>query len=83
MAKEMKRRWKIAVSGAVFLSIAAFGTVVGLDWLDRAYPPPLPERLTISTEVMDRDGSLLRAYATPDGYWRLNTRIADVDPKFL
>ncbi|ERM01274.1 penicillin-binding protein 1C [Brucella intermedia 229E] len=67
----------------MFLCIAAFGTVVGLDWLDRAYPPPLPERLTISTEVMDRDGSLLRAYATPDGYWRLNTRIEDVDPKFL
>ncbi len=43
----------------------------------------LPERLTISTEVMDRDGALLRAYATPDGYWRLNTRIEDVDPKFV
>ncbi len=67
----------------MFLGIAAIGTVVGLDWLDHAYPPPLPERLTISTEVRDRDGALLRAYATPDGYWRLNTRIEDVDPKFV
>ncbi|WP_435657640.1 penicillin-binding protein 1C [Brucella pituitosa] len=83
MAKQMKRRWKIAIGGAAFCGIAALGTVVGLDWLDRAYPPPLPERLTISTEVMDRDGALLRAYATPDGYWRLNTRIEDVDPKFV
>ncbi|MBB5702794.1 penicillin-binding protein 1C [Ochrobactrum daejeonense] len=78
----MKRRWKIAIGGAGILGIAAVATV-GLDWLDRAFPPPLPERLTISTEVMDRDGELLRAYATPDGYWRLNTRIEDVDPKFV
>lgn len=79
----MKRRWKIALGGAVILGIAALAGVAGLNWLDYAYPPPLPERLTISTEVMDRDGELLRAYATPDGYWRLNTRIADVDPKLI
>ncbi len=79
----MKRRWKIVIGCSAFLGIATLVGVTGLNWLDHAYPPPLPERLTISTEVMDRDGELLRAYATPDGYWRLNTRIEDVDPKLI
>ncbi|MBC2884931.1 penicillin-binding protein 1C [Ochrobactrum sp. CM-21-5] len=78
----MNRRIKFLIGGAAVVCAAALA-VMGLDWLDQAYPPPLPERLTISTEVMDRDGELLRAYATPDGYWRLNTRIEDVDTKFL
>jgi penicillin-binding protein 1C len=33
--------------------------------------------------VADRDGRLLRAYATSEGRWRLPARIADVDPKFF
>ncbi|MFC4624751.1 penicillin-binding protein 1C [Daeguia caeni] len=78
----MIRRRKILFAFAA-LVISAAALVAGLGWLDRAYPPPLPERLTISTEVLDRDGELLRAYATPDGYWRLNTRISDVDPKLI
>ena len=51
--------------------------------LDRAFPPPLPEKLTVSTEVQDRDGQLLRAFATPDGYWRLETRLDKVDKQFV
>ena len=33
--------------------------------------------------VLDRDGKLLRAYATPDGRWRLPATVEDVDPRFL
>ncbi len=70
-----------------FLGAAAIGlpaVVVGaLYALDRAYPPPLPARLAVSTEVVDRDGALLRAYATPDGFWRLDTRLDQVDPQFV
>ncbi|RUM99837.1 penicillin-binding protein 1C [Pseudaminobacter arsenicus] len=51
--------------------------------LDRTFPPPLPKQLTVSTEVLDRDGALLRAYATPDGYWRLDTHLDAVDPQFV
>ncbi len=51
--------------------------------LDRAFPPPLPETLPVSAEVLDRDGQLLRAYATPDGYWRLATGIGQVDENFV
>src|SRR6185369_11978443 len=35
------------------------------------------------TEVQDRDGQLLRAFATPDGYWRLETRLDQVDKQFV
>ena len=50
---------------------------------DRAFPPPLPAKLAVSTEVTDRDGALLRAYATPDGRWRLATTLDQVDPQFV
>ena len=53
----------------------AFGSFRSHLWqLDRAFPPPLPEKLPVSTEVQDRDGQLLRAFATPDGRWRLKPR---------
>jgi penicillin-binding protein 1C len=66
-----------SLAGLAGISIAAL-------WeLDRAFPPPLPARLTVSTEVQDRDGQLLRAFATPDGYWRLETRLDQVDKQFV
>jgi penicillin-binding protein 1C len=46
-------------------------------------PVPLGDRLDFSAEVVDRDGRLLRPYATPDGHWRLKATVADVDPRFL
>ena len=67
--------------------IGLCGVMVGgyfaLDALDRAYPPPLPQRLTTSTEVRDRDGLLLRAYPIPGGTWRLKTAVEDVDPHLV
>jgi penicillin-binding protein 1C len=33
--------------------------------------------------VLDRDGKLLRPYATPDGHWRLPAKVEDVDPRFV
>ena len=59
------------------------GAWFGLSALDRAYPPPLAEAGLVSTEIVDRDGNLLRAFATPQGRWRLATRIEDVDPKLI
>ncbi len=73
---------KIALAVAATGSIAAL-TAITLYTLDRAYPPPLPAQLTVSSEVLDRDGALLRAYATPDGYWRLGTTLDQVDPQFV
>ena len=37
----------------------------------------------LSTQVLDRNGRLLRAYATPEGRWRLPATVDDVDPRFV
>ncbi len=52
-------------------------------WIASLGPPPLGRDLAFSTQVLDRDGRLLRAYATLDGRWRLPAKIADVDPRFF
>ena len=61
----------LAMAGAVTLSIAALG------------PAPLGERLEFSTTVVDREGRLLRPYATSEGRWRLPARADSVDPRYL
>ncbi len=75
------RRRIVAVAGGV-VALASLGWVV-LETLDRAFPPPLAESREISKEVIDRDGALLRAFATSDGRWRLATRLDQVDPRFI
>ncbi|HWK65934.1 MAG TPA: penicillin-binding protein 1C [Rhizobiaceae bacterium] len=57
--------------------------VAGFVWLDDAYPPPLPTQMTVSAEVVDRDGALLRAFATPEGRWRLAVDLDQVDKRFV
>ncbi|MER9543937.1 penicillin-binding protein 1C [Mesorhizobium sp. M0437] len=73
---------RAAITGISLAGLAAI-TAVALWQLDRAFPPPLPAALTVSTEVQDRDGQLLRAFATPDGYWRLATSLDQVDKQFV
>ncbi|AZO00503.1 penicillin-binding protein 1C [Mesorhizobium sp. M9A.F.Ca.ET.002.03.1.2] len=76
LSKKVLRRIAItAASCAGFLALSA----AALWQLDRAFPPPLPAELIVSAEVQDRDGQLLRAFATPDGYWRLATRLDQID----
>jgi penicillin-binding protein 1C len=76
----MKRRW--LVSAGVIVALAVI-VPLGLDAADRAFPPPLERAATVSAEVHDADGKLLRAFATPEGRWRLNTTSAEVDPRFV
>jgi len=78
----MKRRWKFSVGFGACLLLAGAATL-GLDWADRAYPPPLENATVTSREVLDADGDLLRAFAAPQGRWRLKTDVEDVDPRFL
>ncbi|MER9477228.1 penicillin-binding protein 1C, partial [Mesorhizobium sp. M0520] len=73
---------RAAITGISLAGLAAI-TAAALWQLDRAFPPPLPAALTVSTEVQDRDGQLLRAFATPDGYWRLATSLDQVDKQFV
>jgi penicillin-binding protein 1C len=51
--------------------------------LDRIFPPNLARYLDRSTEVVDANGRLLRAFTTQDGLWRLKTSVDDVDPTYL
>jgi penicillin-binding protein 1C len=46
-------------------------------------PAPLGNDLEFSKQVLDRNGHLLRAYATTDGRWRLPAKVSDVDPRFF
>lgn len=78
------RRWPVRLATAVVaVGLVAVGAIVGLEAADRAFPPPLAEAGMVSAEVQDRDGRLLRAFATPDGLWRLRTQARDVDPRFV
>ncbi len=66
---------------AALLGISAFAAAAW--WIAALGPPPLGRGLAFSTRVVDRDGRLLRAYATAEGRWRLPATIADVDPRFF
>ncbi|MCF6112597.1 penicillin-binding protein 1C [Mesorhizobium muleiense] len=80
LSKKFLRRSAIAAASLSGFAAIAAATL----WqLDRSFPPPLPAALAVSTEVQDRDGQLLRAFATPDGYWRLATRLDQVDRQFV
>ena len=46
-------------------------------------PAPLGKDIEYSHVVLDRDGRLLRAYATKGGRWRLPATRKDVDPRFF
>jgi penicillin-binding protein 1C len=52
-------------------------------WMTSLGPTPLGQHLEFSTAVLDRDGRLLRAYATSQGRWRLPATVAEVDPRFF
>ncbi len=64
-------------------TLVAGAVLLGLDAADKAYPPPIDRAGQVSAEVLDADGQLLRAFATPEGRWRLKTDVSDVDPQFL
>ena len=80
------RRRKAIIVGIMTAALLMGGAAFGLDALDKAYPPPLDAAQKRSFEVLDRDGKLLRAFATPDGRWRLKTSsgrtTCDVRPRW-
>jgi penicillin-binding protein 1C len=77
-ARRRLRRAAIAACLAGAALIAAVGW-----WVAALGPAPLGRELAFSTRVVDREGRLLRAYATPEGRWRLPAQIADVDRRFF
>ena len=71
---------------ALFLAVALlYAAAAARDrfdaWIDAtAFPPLVAET---STEVLARDGTLLRAYTVADGRWRLAVSLDAVDPLYL
>lgn len=76
----MTRGWLVSAATIVALAVIV---PLGLDAADRAFPPPLERAATVSAEVHDADGQLLRAFATPEGRWRLKTTAKEIDPRFV
>jgi penicillin-binding protein 1C len=75
------KRWRFilgSLAGAAVL-VALAGTA----WVYSLGRSPLGKDLETSHVVLDRDGKLLRAYATTEGRWRLPASVKDVDPRFL
>ena len=63
--------------------LGAAGALAGAIWTHSLGPAPLGKNLEYSHVVLDREGRLLRAYATTEGRWRLPVAERDVDPRFL
>jgi len=69
--------------GWVRAGFALFGAGLALITADRANPPDMTRANTLSPEVVASDGTLLRAFLSPDGAWRIHTRPRDVAPRYL
>lgn len=82
----MPRRFQFWWNAAFVLAaglIGVFILAIVVDDLDQRYPPPLDAINNFSAEVVDREGELLRAYATDEGRWRMQVRLQDIDPQFV
>ncbi len=66
------------LAAALIITTATFAL-----WLHALGPTPLGETIEFSTVVVDRNGRLLRPYATPDGRWRLPATVRDIDPRYV
>jgi penicillin-binding protein 1C len=78
-----KWRRRVRVAVATLTVATTVVTAVAAGWIYSLGPAPLGEDLEFSTVVVDRNGQLLRPYATVDGRWRLPATVKDVDPRYL
>src|SRR3954453_18240072 len=76
----LRSRRRGALTYLALAVVVAATTALGLD---RIFPPELSRYHDRSTEVVDANGRLLRAFTTADGKWRLKTTADDVDPVYL
>jgi penicillin-binding protein 1C len=66
-----------------FVALSLLAVAVFSAWVYSLGPAPLGESMQFSTLVVDREGRLLRAFATQDGRWRLPVRVDGVDPRYF
>jgi penicillin-binding protein 1C len=67
---------------AIAASIALIG-VAGVVWADALLPPDYSRYMQRSAVVADKDREILRAFATPNGKWRLPASADTVDARYL
>jgi penicillin-binding protein 1C len=78
------RRWRIKLVAAVSAAAGLILAGVFAAWVVSLGPLPLAQARQVSTEIVDRNGKLLRAYAMADGRWRLPVKArTGVDPGYL
>lgn len=68
---------------APWLRWGTVAVLLALLLLDFAFPPPLPKARDISTLVVARDGTPLRAFADRDGVWRYPASQERISPLYL
>ncbi len=73
---------------SLFMFVAAFVLLTGAMardrfdlWIAQTDLPALV--VPTGTQVLDRDGKLLRAYTVADGRWRLHLSLDEVDPAYI
>jgi penicillin-binding protein 1C len=74
------RRFPITSAAA---GVAIAGSVLTAAWIVSLGPAPTGKDLEFSTVVVDRDGQVLRPYATSEGRWRLPASVESVDPRYV
>jgi penicillin-binding protein 1C len=79
----MMRRRHLRFAAGFVMAVSPAFALAAFAVLDQIYPLNMPEKITVSTEVIDREGALLRPFATPEGRWRLPVKLSDVDPAFV
>jgi len=65
------------------IGVGLLGLIAISSLLDRLCPPDLARYQAHSLEVTDRNGVVLRTFATKEGAWRLPVDPATVDPLYL
>jgi penicillin-binding protein 1C len=77
-------RWrglrKLVIASAIAVTCLVAATVA---WIVALGPAPTGQDLEFSIVVIDRDGHVLRPYATNDGRWRLPATVEGVDPRYV
>ena len=74
------RRFRTSLVAAGFVLA---GLVVVLAGVDFFFPPDMTRVTNVSPEVVARDGTLLRAFLSRDGFWRMKTSVSEVSPRYL
>jgi len=70
---------RIALGAGAALALMAGAAFV----FDRTVPLDLTRYEARSTVVRDAQGGILRAFPAPEGQWRIETSVAEIDPLYL